>query len=250
MVTPTHEPTYHSDTRPDFAPFEESAGTIAGFTYGGSVATEVESGRLGAAEALDLLDDLLAIRELEEMIVRLRSGGYDALPGYDYRGPTHVSIGQEGTAVGAAAALRSDDAITSSHRGHGDAVAKGFAAIRLMEADQLRARLTGEVPASGDREALLAAALEEHLYRIIAELFGKEEGYCRGRGGGVPLRAQRPGGVLHGRRRGLRQRRGPGVAQLGDAAPVDQPPGGRPPARAADHLPDPEQPLRHDPPHR
>jgi 2-oxoisovalerate dehydrogenase E1 component len=187
MVTPTHEPTYHSDTRPDFAPFEESAGTIAGFTYGGSVATELESGRLGASEALDLLDDLLAIRELEEMIVRLRSGGYDALPGYDYRGPTHVSIGQEATAVGAAAALRSDDAITSSHRGHGDAVAKGFAAIRRMEADQLRARLTGEAPASGDRDAVLAAALEEHLYRIIAELFGKEEGYCRGRGGGMHI---------------------------------------------------------------
>jgi 2-oxoisovalerate dehydrogenase E1 component len=186
MVTPTHEPTYHSDTRPDFAPFEESCGTIAGFTYGGTVATELEAGTLSAAEALDLLDDLLGIRELEEMIVRLRSGGYDALPGYDYRGPTHVSIGQEGTAVGAAAALRSDDAITSSHRGHGDAVAKGFAAIRRMEPDQLRARLSTE-PGAGDRETLLAAALEEHVYRIVAELFGKEEGYCRGRGGGMHI---------------------------------------------------------------
>ena len=73
---------------------------------------------------------MLAIRELEEMIVRLRSGGYDPLPGYDYRGPTHVSIGQEGTAVGASSALRPDDNVTSSHRGHGDAIAKGFAAIR------------------------------------------------------------------------------------------------------------------------
>ena len=187
MVTPIHEPTFHSDTRPDFAPFDESCGTIAGFTYGGTAATELAAGTLGASESLDLLDDLLAIRELEEMIVRLRSGGYDALPGYDYRGPTHVSIGQEGTAVGAAAALRSGDAITSSHRGHGDAVAKGFAAIRRMEADQLRARLTGELPATDDRDALLSAALEEHLYRIIAELFGKEEGYCRGRGGGMHI---------------------------------------------------------------
>ena len=186
MVTPTHEPTYHSDTRPDFRPFEESAGSIVGFSYGGSVATELEAGRLTASEALDLLDDLLAIREMEEMIVRLRSGGYGALPGYDYRGPTHVSIGQEGTAVGAASGLRADDAITSSHRGHGDALAKGFAAIRRMEADQLRARLSAE-PATGDRDALLAAALEEHVYRIVAELFGKEEGYCHGRGGGMHI---------------------------------------------------------------
>jgi len=186
MVTPTHEPAYHSDTRPDFAPFEESCGSITGFSFDGSVASEIAEGRLAADGALDLLDDLLAIRELEEMIVRLRSGGYDALPGYDYRGPTHVSIGQEGTAVGASSALRSDDAITSSHRGHGDAVAKGFAAIRRMEPDQLAARLT-DGPSTTDRDGLLAAALEEHVYRIIAELFGKEEGYCRGRGGGMHI---------------------------------------------------------------
>jgi len=185
MVTPLREPSYRSDTRPDVAAFEESGGTIPGFTFDGDVASELASGRLAASEALDLLDDMLAIRELEEMIVRLRSGGYDPLPGYDYRGPTHVSIGQEATAVGAAAALRADDAITSSHRGHGDAIAKGFAAIRRMDDGQLRARVPGS-PAS-ERDALLAAALEEHVYRVIAELFGKEEGYCRGRGGGMHI---------------------------------------------------------------
>ena len=128
---------------------------------------------------------MLAIRELEEMIVRLRSGGYDPLPGYDYRGPTHVSIGQEGTAVGASTALRPDDQVTSSHRGHGDAIAKGFAAIRLMGDDELRARVPGSTATS--RADLLEAALEEHVYRVIAELFGKEEGYSRGRGGGMHI---------------------------------------------------------------
>ncbi len=179
------EPTYRSDTRPDFSPFEESCGTITGFAYAGDLATEVAAGGIDAAGALDLLDDMLAIRELEEMIVRLRSGGYDPLPGYDYRGPTHVSIGQEGTAVGASSALRPDDNVTSSHRGHGDAVAKGFAAIRHMTAEQLRTR----VPGSGaeTREELRDAALGEHLYRVIAELFGKDEGYSRGRGGGMHI---------------------------------------------------------------
>jgi 2-oxoisovalerate dehydrogenase E1 component len=96
-----------------------------------------------------------------------------------------VSIGQEGAAVGASTALRPDDQITSSHRGHGDAVAKGFAAIRRMSLEQLRTR----VPfAPGEtRDDLLEAALEEHLFRTIAELFGKEEGYCRGRGGGMHI---------------------------------------------------------------
>jgi 2-oxoisovalerate dehydrogenase E1 component len=179
------EPTYRSDARPHFEPFEEACGSIAGFAFAGDLASEMAAGVITGAEALDLLDDMLAIRELEEMIVRLRSGGYDPLPGYDYRGPTHVSIGQEGTAVGAAAALRPDDNITSSHRGHGDAIAKGFAAIRRMTIEQLRARVPGS-PAE-TREELLEAALEEHVFRVIAELFGKEEGYSHGRGGGMHI---------------------------------------------------------------
>ena len=179
------EPVYRSDSRPAFAPFEESCGTITGFAYGGNLATEIAAGGIEGAGALELLDDMLAIRELEEMIVRLRSGGYDPLPGYDYRGPTHVSIGQEGTAVGASSALRSDDNVTSSHRGHGDAIAKGFAAIRRMTIEQLRARVPGSTGKT--REELLEAALEEHVYRVIAELFGKEEGYGRGRGGGMHI---------------------------------------------------------------
>ena len=179
------ETSYRSDARPDFEPFEESCGTIAGFVYTGDLASELAAGGMTPSAALDLLDDMLAIRELEEMIVRLRSGGYGALPGYDYRGPTHVSIGQEGAAVGASTALRPDDQITSSHRGHGDAVAKGFAAIRRMSIEQLHGRVPS---APGEtRDALLEAALEEHLYRTIAELFGKDEGYCRGRGGGMHI---------------------------------------------------------------
>lgn len=54
-------------------------------------------------EAIALLEDMLIVRELEEMIVKLRSGAYEPLPSYNYRGPTHVSIGQEGTAIGACA---------------------------------------------------------------------------------------------------------------------------------------------------
>ncbi len=177
-------PAYLSDLRPDFRPFEEDCGSIVGFVYRADLSAELQAGTITAAEALDLYDTMLAIRELEEMIVRLRSGGYDPLPGFDYRGPTHVSIGQEATSVGAAFGLRPDDYVTSSHRGHGDAVAKGFAAIRAMSDDALRARVPGVI---GDREALVAAALEEHLFRIIAELFGKEEGYSHGRGGGMHI---------------------------------------------------------------
>jgi 2-oxoisovalerate dehydrogenase E1 component len=176
---------YKSDLRPDMTPFETSLGSVRGFVYAGSLATEIEAGGITAAGALDLLDDMLAIREVEEMIVRLRSGGYDALPGYDYRGPTHVSIGQEASPVGACGVLRLDDNVTSSHRGHGDAIAKGFAAIRTMTDEQLLARVPGS--RGGTHEELLEAALEQHIFRVIAELFGKDEGYCAGRGGGMHI---------------------------------------------------------------
>lgn len=181
----TEPATYRSDRRPAMTPFTIVPPSIPGFRWQGDLGGEIAAGTIDATAAIELLDDMLAIREMEEMIVRLRSGGYAPLSGYDYRGPTHVSIGQEGTAVGASSILRPADRITSSHRGHGDAIAKGFSAIRRMDTEALRARVGGA--ADTDRSALLAGALEDHLYRTIAELFGKEEGYCRGRGGGMHI---------------------------------------------------------------
>ena len=67
-------------------------------------------------------------------------------------GTMHLSIGQEASAVGICAALGAGDKITSTHRGHGHCIGKG--------AD----------PA-----------------RMFAEFFGKEDGYCRGRGGSMHI---------------------------------------------------------------
>jgi pyruvate dehydrogenase E1 component alpha subunit len=63
-------------------------------------------------------------------------------------GLAHLCIGQEAVAVGACTALRPDDYIISNHRGHGHCIAKG--------AD---------------------------IKRMMAEILGKETGYCRGKGG-------------------------------------------------------------------
>jgi 2-oxoisovalerate dehydrogenase E1 component len=184
-VPATSAVAYRSDLRPNMVPFEERLGSIRGFAFQGTLGSEMAAGTVTGPQALDLLDDMLSIREMEEMIVRLRSGGYDPLPGFDYRGPTHVSIGQEASPVGACTVLNADDNVTSSHRGHGDAIAKGFAAIRTMSLTQLRARVPGTTFET--HAELLEAALEEHLYRVIAELFGKDEGYSRGRGGGMHI---------------------------------------------------------------
>src|SRR2546423_3078310 len=67
-------------------------------------------------------------------------------------GLTHLYIGEEAVAVGVCSALRVDDVITSTHRGHGHCIAKG-ADVRLM----------------------------------FCELLGKVEGYCRGKGGSMHI---------------------------------------------------------------
>jgi TPP-dependent pyruvate/acetoin dehydrogenase alpha subunit len=67
-------------------------------------------------------------------------------------GGVHAYIGQEAVAVGVCAALRRDDKIVSTHRGHGHTIAKG--------AD---------------------------IKRMMAELFGRSTGYCRGKGGSMHI---------------------------------------------------------------
>ena len=172
-----------------------------------------------------------------------------------------------------------DDHITSSHRGHGDAIAKGFAAIRQMTDEQLRARVPGAraadrdgAPRGGPRGArlprhrralrqgrgLLPGPRRRHAHRRLLDRPPGRQRHRRrqraDRDRAPPwrcrYRAARRGRVLLRRRRRLRQRRRPRVAQLGGPVPVDEPPRRRPAVRPADHLPHPEQPLRHDPPHR
>lgn len=67
-------------------------------------------------------------------------------------GTMHLCIGQEATAVGACMALRKEDKITSNHRGHGHSIAKGT-----------------------------------RIDRMMAELLGKETGYCKGKGGSMHI---------------------------------------------------------------
>jgi len=64
----------------------------------------------------------------------------------------HLSIGQEASSVGVCSCLRNDDYLTTTHRGHGHMIAKG--------AD---------------------------LKKMVAELYGKKTGYCKGKGGSMHI---------------------------------------------------------------
>ena len=98
-----------------------------------------------AGSATRTLTAMWQIRRFEEAVDDLFARGL-------MHGTMHLSIGQEASATGTCFALRDDDAITSTHRGHGHCIAKG--------AD---------------------------LERMMAELLAKETGYCRGRGGSMHI---------------------------------------------------------------
>ena len=109
------------------------------------MASTAEDTALSAARKRELLRQMYTIRAFEERAEQLYALG-------KVHGTMHLSIGEEASAVGSIAALRPDDLILSTHRGHGHCIAKG--------AD---------------------------LNRMMAEFLGKETGYCRGRGGSMHI---------------------------------------------------------------
>ena len=95
--------------------------------------------------ALELLRTMWRIRVFEERVGRLARAN-------EVHGLVHLSVGQEAVAAGVCGALRPDDAVYSSHRAHGHAIAKGAP-----------------------------------LGRMMAELMGRDDGLCRGLGGSMHL---------------------------------------------------------------
>jgi pyruvate dehydrogenase E1 component alpha subunit len=98
---------------------------------------------LDPEKLVDLYKQMFRIRVFEEGYEQTYLQG--KMPGW-----AHLSIGQEAVAAGICCALRPDDYITSTHRGHGHLLAKGC-----------------------------------EMKYIMAELFGKKTGYCGGKGGSM-----------------------------------------------------------------
>jgi pyruvate dehydrogenase E1 component alpha subunit len=84
--------------------------------------------------AADLYRSMRLIRRFEEVALELVAAG-------EIVGGIHPYIGQEAVAVGACAALRPDDVLTSTHRGHGHVLAKGADPGRMLA--ELCGRTTG-----------------------------------------------------------------------------------------------------------
>lgn len=88
----------------------------------------------------DMYRSMVRIRTFEEQIWNVYTTGL-------MQGLAHLYIGEEAVAVGVCAALRDDDCITSTHRGHGHCVAKGGAVDRMMA--EVMGRVTGTCRGKG-----------------------------------------------------------------------------------------------------
>src|ERR671919_3245523 len=118
------------------------------------MATEaVPVAEVGTELALRMYEQMQRIRAFEERVDQLYRSA--KMPGL-----AHLYVGEEAIAVGVCEALRRDDYITSTHRGHGHCLAKGAS-----------------------------------LDRMFAELLGKVPGYCRGKGGSMHIADQETGNL-------------------------------------------------------
>ena len=110
-----------------------------------AMTTQATEPRLELEQNLHMYRQMAKIRAFEEQVHELYKSA--KMPGL-----AHLYVGQEAVAVGVCEALRRDDFITSTHRGHGHCLAKGAS-----------------------------------VNRMFAELLGKEPGYCRGKGGSMHI---------------------------------------------------------------
>lgn len=100
---------------------------------------------LDKKQLLEMFKKMEQIRQFDLKVAQLVKKG--KVPGM-----THFSVGEEAASVGAMAALNPDDLITSNHRGHGQAIAKGI-----------------------------------DLNAMMAEILGKYTGVCKGKGGSMHI---------------------------------------------------------------
>ena len=118
----------------------DSARKQAGAQYGPSGLDE-----LSAEQLIHMYTDMLRIRFWESKVKDLILAG-------GFRGVAHLYVGEEAIAVGVCHALRKDDYIASTHRGHGHLIAKGG-----------------------------------NLGKMLAEIQHKATGYCKGYGGSLHI---------------------------------------------------------------
>ncbi|MGA2583311.1 MAG: thiamine pyrophosphate-dependent enzyme [Tepidisphaeraceae bacterium] len=148
--------------------------------------------RYSRKDLLRIQRDMEIIRAFESMLNDIKlQGKYKGIE-YNHRGPAHLSIGQEASAVGQAYHLGVDDHIYGSHRSHGEILAKGLSAIDKLDDGSLMRIMQEyfggttlrviEKDAKGSTQDL---AIDYLIYGALSEIFAREAGFNKGLGGSM-----------------------------------------------------------------
>jgi len=116
----------------------------------------IKDGIITPDDPVDWLRTIYEIRFFEQKV-------FDLLGQNIIKGASHLYAGEEAVAVGAIAAIERGDVIASTHRGH------------------------GHCGAIGNKYADSEDDRQNHWNQMMAELMGKETGYCKGRGGSMHI---------------------------------------------------------------
>ncbi len=152
-----------------------------------------EARKFGRDGLVRIYRDMLFIREFETMLDRIKKEGvYEGIE-YNHKGPAHLSIGQEASAVGQAYHLTTDDFIFGSHRSHGEILAKCFSAIEKLDDQALMAIMETYMDGAplrvvetfSRKRSVKDLAIDYVLYGTLAEIFGRAYGFNKGMGGSM-----------------------------------------------------------------
>ena len=153
---------------------------------------EAELATYGKDGLVDILHDMIAVRQFETMLNSIKTTGAWNGVEYNHRGPAHLSIGQESAVVGQASQLDPSDFLFGSHRSHGEILAKCYSAARKLDPAELenimKTFLDGETLGFAEQvghDSLLDLAENFILYGTVAETFARKAGFNRGLGGSM-----------------------------------------------------------------
>ena len=153
---------------------------------------EAELAKHGKEGLVDILHDMIAVRQFETMLDSIKKTGAWNGVEYNHRGPAHLSIGQESAVVGQASQLEPTDFLFGSHRSHGEILAKCFSAARKLDPAQLetimKEFLDGETLGFAEKvsnDGLADVAENFIFYGTVAETFARSAGFNRGLGGSM-----------------------------------------------------------------
>ena len=151
----------------------------------------------GEERLLRIWYDMAVIREFESMLNEFKTKGTWNGIEYNHKGPAHLSMGQEASAVGQSVNLSTDDYIFGSHRSHGEILAKCFSSLWQLSQDAegekklqtiMKSFLNGETLTMAEKvpyQSLRDLAENFVLYGTLAEIFARKAGFNRGMGGSM-----------------------------------------------------------------